>query len=134
MVALDRTYALSLSRQKRRRAETLKSRYAALIASPQTLAGGAAPATSAALALPANARLAVSSDAPVAAGDVVVNVAGGRVLGTPSLAAGELHEIGFLELGREVTLEKTVAGAATITLYFLDEWKRPSAIASSVFA
>lgn len=133
MVALDRSFALSLQRQKRRRSEALKSRYKALIESPQTLAGGVAPAASAALALPANARLAVSSDAPMAAGVVVVNVAGGRVLGTPALAAGELHEIGYLEIGKEITLEKTTAGAATITLYFLDEWKRPREIASSVF-
>lgn len=133
MVALDRTYALSLSRQKRRRAETLKSRFAALIATPQTLAGGAAPAASAALALPANARLAVSSDVPVAAGAVVVNVAGGRVLGTPALAADQIYEVGYAEAGKEVTLEKTVAGAATLTLYFLDDWKRPSAIATATF-
>lgn len=133
MVVLDRSYALSLLRKKRRQAETLKSRYKALIATPQTLLGGAAPAVSAALPLPANARLAVSSDAPVAAGAVVVNVAGGRTLGTPALAAGELHELGYIESGREVTLETTIAGAATVSLHFLDEWKRPSVIASSVF-
>lgn len=133
MTVLDRTYALSLSRQKRRRAEALKSRFAALIATPQTLAGGVAPAASAALALPANARLAASSDVPVAAGVVVVNVAGGRVLGTPALAAGQIYEVGYVEAGKTVTLEKTAAGAGTITLYFLDEWKRPSAIASSTF-
>lgn len=133
MVPLDRTYALGLSRQKRRRAEALKSRFAALIATPQTLAGGLAPAASAALALPANARLAVSSDVPVAAGAVVVNVAGGRVLGTPALSANQIYEVGYIEAGKEVTLEKTVAGAGTITLYFLDDWKRPFSIATSTF-
>jgi len=111
----------------------LKSRYATFIASPQMLVGGIAPAISNALVLPANAYLAVSSDVSVTSGDVVINIAGGRVLGTPTLIANELHEIGFFELGREVTLEKTIAGAATITLYFLDRWKRPSIIASSTF-
>lgn len=133
MTALDRTYALNLQRQKRRRSEALKSRFVALIATPQTLAGGVAPAASAAFALPANARLAVSSGVPVAAGAVVVNVAGGRVLGTPALAANQIYEVGYVEAGKTVILEKTAAGAATITLYFLDEWKRPSAIASSTF-
>lgn len=133
LTALNRAYALALSRQKRRRGETLKSKFATLIGTPQTLAGGLAPAASAALALPANARLAVSSDVPVAAGVVVVNVAGGRVLGTPALAANQIYEVGYIEAGKQVTLEKTVAGAGTITLHFLDDWKRPSSIATSTF-
>lgn len=133
MVTLDRTYALALSRQKRRLAEASRSRFSALISTPQTLAGGQAPAASAALALPANARLAVSSDVPVASGEVVVNVAGGRVLGTPALAANQIYEVGYVESGKQITLEKTVAGAGTITLYFLDDWKRPFSIATSTF-
>lgn len=133
LTALNRAYALSLSRQKRRRGETLKSKFATLIGTPQTLGGGLAPVASAALALPANARLAASSDVPVAAGAVVVNVAGGRVLGTPALVADQIYEVGYLEAGKTVTLEKTTAGAGTITLYYLDEWKRPYPIASATF-
>tara|TARA_R110000772_G_scaffold30806_10_gene76514 strand:+ start:3304 stop:3699 length:396 start_codon:yes stop_codon:yes gene_type:complete len=124
---------LRVNRVKRRKAAAAKSLFQALIDAPEALTGGVAPTTGTALALPASAPLAVSYSAAIAAGVLVLNTAGGRVLGTPALGIDELHRVGYLDRGLEVHFETLSASPGTATLWFLDSWRRPFAIATTVF-
>lgn len=133
MPVWDRKYTLGLTRQKRRRAEALKSRFAALIAAPQALAAGIAPTTSAALTLPSEAFLGVSYSVPVTSGQLQLNTSTGRVLGTPDLAANEIHRIGFIERGVTVDVQLTAAVAGTATIHYLNGRRQPFAIATATF-
>lgn len=107
--------------------------YKTLIATPESLTGGVAPATSSALTLPAGGFLGISYSVGVAAGELLANTAGGRILGTPALDADIIHRIGWFEKDVDIDLEINAAIAGTATLHHLDEWRLPDAIATAVF-
>lgn len=107
--------------------------YKALIGTPESLSGGVAPATSSALNLPAGGNLGISYSVGVAAGELLANTAGGRILGSPALNADEIHRIGWFEKDVDVDLEINASKAGTATLHHLDDWRLPDAIATAIF-
>ena len=124
--------ALYWARKRRKTAARVRA-FAALIASPQALTGTIAPGISGALAMPANGLLAVSYSVPTTSGQVVVNTNGGKTFGTPDLAADEIRQVGYVESGQLVDIQITAAVPGTATLYILDDWRIPSAIATATF-
>lgn len=128
---MARPAVLYKARERRRAAADFK-KFGPDIASPFDL-GAAAPAAPLpnAYPVPANARLAVSFSVPVAAGQLTINY-GDRALGTTALAADQVRLLDWVERAVEVTIQSAIAG--TVTLYVLDEWNRPSAIAQGTFA
>lgn len=81
--------------------------------------------------IPKDAQLGVSFSVPVSAGQLTVATNGGRTIGTPALAADQIHRLG--KLNRALLLTPTSAIAGTVTLHVFDEWYRPSAIATGIF-
>ena len=130
-MALSREGALRAARLRRRCFAQDQTAYADLRAAPSALTGGAAPATSSALSLPANARLGISFSAPVGAGQLSVDTETGRTLGTPALVADEIYRLDWLERTVDVTITSAIAGTAT--LYVFDQWMRSYPIATVVF-
>jgi len=110
-----------------------KSRFKSLIDTPASLgtvaAGNQSPNS---VALPASGVIGISFSAPVAAGQLTAETSTGRSLGTPALAANTIHRMGYFEPG--VTFKATSAIAGTVTLHYLDEWRRSNAIATGVFS
>lgn len=78
----------------------------------------------------AASRLAVSFSAPLTAGQLTVSI-GARTLGTPALTADEIRRLEFGERNEDVVPQSAIAG--TVTLYVLDEWARPRAVATGTF-
>ena len=107
--------------------------YSGLVAAPQALTGGAAPTTSSTLTLPTGARLGVAYSVGVSAGQLQAGSSTGRTMGTPALAAGEIHEIGYFGQDVAMDLEITAAVAGTATLYQYDSLGEPRAIATAIF-
>ncbi len=119
---------------KRRRVEASRaSRFSSLISSPDVLAGGAAPAVSGALSLPASGFLAISFDVGINSGDLQMNTNTGRVLGTPNLLADVLHRIGWFEKDVEIDLEVTGATPGVASLYYLNDWRQEFLIGTATF-
>lgn len=81
--------------------------------------------------MPARSRLAFSTSVDAAAGDATVSINGKDYL-CPALAADQLHRIDVAERNAQVVLTGTLVG--TVTLYTLDQWSRPRAIATATFA
>lgn len=126
---MDRQYFINLANRKKRYD---KGRFRDLIRAPQTLNGGPAPGASASIKIPANARLAVSSDVPVGIAEIGVGV-GNNVLKTSDLSANQIYRVGYAEAGKYVWLQKDTPGSATLSLYILDEFGVPRLIATSSF-
>jgi hypothetical protein len=118
---------------KRQKARVTAKRFSSLIETPQVLSGGAAPATSSTLSLPASGRLGVSYSVAVLAGQLQAGTSTGRTLGTPALSADEVYDIGYFDEDVELDLEITAAVSGTATLHFLDDWRTANAIATAVF-
>lgn len=133
MPVWDRNAAIRQTIITRRREAQRSVAFKGLIASPQVLTGGLAPATSSTLALPQTGHVGVSYSVPITSGQLLVNVNNGRALGTPNLAANQIFRVGWLERGLLIDVELTAAVAGTATLYYMNEWKKPSAIATAVF-
>ncbi len=110
-----------------------KKRFGLLIATPEVLTGGISPTESSALTLPFSCKLGISFSVAITSGQLDVNTTTGRVLGTKDLAADEIHELGFLERGIEITIEPTVSLPGIASLYYLDQWKIPFVIATATF-
>jgi hypothetical protein len=107
--------------RKRRKSAADMSKFDSVTASPTTLP----------YVFPANARIAVSFSANIAAG--ILNVtAGGRTRKTPALAANEVYKLDVVD--RAHSLDITSVTLGTVKLYVLDEWSRLRHIASKTFA
>lgn len=117
--------------RKRRRAQQDRTLYQPLVDAPFDLgtaaAGGALPNT---LDLPARSRLAIAASEDIAAADLTVAI-GARSYPVGALDADALFRLPFAEAD-EVVEVTSDAGcpACDVTLYVLDEWTRPSAIAT----
>ena len=127
MAASPRQAALFYNRERRR--DAAKVQHATLQFDLGTVgAGGDLPES---YTLAAAGDFAISFDAPVAAGEVTVATEVGRTLGTPALAADQIHRLGYFERARTLTVTSAIAGTAT--LYVLDNWRRPIVVATGVF-
>lgn len=110
---------LARARARRQHAE-LMTRYDGLVADPQDLAIDD-------VVLPANGRLAISSNLPVAAGELRL-IVGGEELVAPALAGGQIWRFDWAHKAQSVNVECDVE-PATISVYVLDEWQRHRTIA-----
>lgn len=111
---------------RRRKAAQNRTAFNAIVATP---ADWGDP-----VVLPANSRLGISFSEDLAAGDITVSD-GVNTFGIPDIAADVVHNFPHqFERGREITVNNVTAPAGDITLYVLDEWTRPAAIASTTFA
>jgi len=119
---------LFAARRRRRRAQDL-SAYAALIAAPDDLGSAADLESLDDFVVPARAELAISFDEAVEAGDVVVTV-DGRDMEIPALEADAVHSLQWAERGHVVSVGNSSAPACAATLHVLDQWRRPSPIAT----
>ena len=122
---------LDYRNRRRRRYKRAEYDFASLIESPFDLgtddAGNDLPNT---FDLPANARLGFSASEALDAGDVTVTI-GSNAYPVPALAADEIHRLLFEYEGKEVTVSAGAGcPACDVTLYFLDRWRRESAIAT----
>lgn len=79
-----------------------------------------------------DAQLGISFSVPIAVGQLTVDLADGRTMGTPALAADQVHRLGNIRRALELTPSCAIAG--TVTIYVFDEWFRPDAIATGVFS
>lgn len=132
MARKSRAGATYQNRQRRRAAQDL-SAYKALVASPADLGSAAAEAALDGFTLLANAEVAVSIDAATDPGDITVAV-DDRSLGIAGGGAGQLFRLGWLERGKELTINRGVSGpAGTVELHVLDEWGRKRTVASGTF-
>ena len=113
---------LSRINARHRRSRQDLGAFAALIETPHDL--GVEP-----VVLPANARLAVSSDNAEAAGDVTVTVKS-TVYATPALVADAPHRLNLAERGWEVDVDGPVG--STITLHVVGHFGEHVAIATKV--
>lgn len=132
-MATLRQMAVYNAMQRRKRLQD-KSDFAPLFASPEALGNVAAGATSATtFTMPANARLGVSLDALTDPGDISVDD-GVNVVSGGGGAADVVQRLDVVPEGREVAIVRALgcpAGAATI--YLLDEWNLPFAVATATF-
>ena len=118
---------------KHRQERLERKRYGLLIATPDVLTGGISPIESGALTLPFHGNLAISYSVAVTAADIAVNTSTGRVLELPPLDADEIHRLGFFERGVDITIDTLISIAGVATIYYLDQWRNPHAIATSTF-
>lgn len=109
----------------RRKAAADFSHFAADIASPFDLGNGLGNA----YPVPANSRFAVSIDQPTNEGDIGYDVNTQSVRG-PGGAADEIQLLVWEEEGSTLSVQSNVPG--NVTLYVLDEWNRPFAVATGV--
>lgn len=102
--------------------------FAALIAAPADISAGAL------FIMPAGARLAFSFSTDATANQVRLTAAGptDRTLGSPALAADQVFKTDWLAEGVAVGGESDIPGE--LTVYVLDQWQRPVAIATGTFA
>lgn len=123
--------ALFHARERRSHAQDVQS-FDDDIASPFSM-GTVAASGSLPTPYPArkDAQIGVSFSVPVTAGQLVVDLADGRSIGTPALAAGQVHRLGNIRRALELT--PTCAIAGTVTLHVFDEWFRPDPISTGVF-
>lgn len=128
---MSRQAALYHSRERNRDLNRGR-RFASLVSSPFDLGSvaGGNPSPNA-FSMPAAANIGISFSGAVTAGDIIIAV-GSRTLGTPDLSADQIHRLGFFETG--VQLIPTCANAGTVTLHYLDQWFRPSAVATGEFS
>lgn len=77
------------------------------------------------LQMPAGGIVAVSDDAGITAGQIVLTI-DARVVETPTVAADFIHIIGYVEAGKIINPATTTGG--TMTLYVLDGFGVPFAI------
>lgn len=120
-----------LKEQRTRR--TVKA-YQSLMDTPANLGNVGVAGTSAALALPANARLGVSFSASVAAGDLRLDVGPNKSLNIPALAANRVYRPGVVgERGQALTVVRSGAPTGTATVYIIDGSGRARAIATATF-
>lgn len=126
----DAHAALYHARRRRRAAQDFKD-FEGDIASPFDL--GTVAATTPLpnpYVMPANSRLAISFSTGITQGQLTVDI-GAKTVETTALSADEIYR---LEVGEEAEeIIPTAAIAGTVTLYVLDEWQRPSAIATGTF-
>lgn len=127
MVASARQAALYYSRERRRDAAKIQR---ATLAFDLGTAAAANPLPEP-YTLAASGEFAVSFSAPVTAGQLTVATEVGRTLGTPALAADQIYPLGFFERARTLIPESAIAG--DVTLYILDNWRRPIAVATGTF-
>lgn len=118
--------------RERRVAQRRLQEFAAEIASPADL-GTESPDTDlpSPYTWPAALRLAVSHDQGVSAGELIVKV-NDRAYETPDLAADEIFRLDVASPAQAVTAQSSVDGV--ITIYVLDDWGRPSAVATGTVA
>lgn len=119
-------------RKARRERQDLK-RFDALVASPTSLGNVAADGTSSTFQLPGNAYLAIACDAALDAGDLTVDV-GSHAFGIPNLSADEIHQVGWGEKDRVVSISRgSSAPAGAVTLYIVNSFGMPIQIATATF-
>lgn len=132
-MALTRRQRVALiNAGKRRRVAKDITSYKQLAASPTDLGTAAAGASLTALPLPANARLALSVDTATTTGDITVTI-GDHTINIRGGDAGALQPLGFHERGQEVVVNN-VSATGALTLYVLDDWSRPTAIATGTLS
>lgn len=128
---MSRQAALYHNRERRRSLSRERS-FSAQVASPFALGsvgtGGDSPNP---LVLLDSINIGVSFSAPVTAGQLTIDTNRGKTLGTPALAADEIHRLGFFE--KNVTLTPSCAVAGTVTIHILDDRRIPSAVATGTF-
>lgn len=101
---------------RRTKSQDLKA-YRFLVATPGNATVG--------IVLPANSRLAVSSTAVTAQGDIVVQI-GPETVTIPGGPAGFVFPLCY---GERSETAKVTVHPGQATLYVLDEWTRPTPIA-----
>lgn len=112
-------------RRRRREAQDVKS-YATVIATPVDLAGGP-------LTLPANGYLGIGASGDTVLADYTITI-GGTTLDVAALVGGAVPlRLGYFERGADVTVAHAAGVARTITVYLLDQWRRPFEIAARIF-
>jgi len=123
--------ALFHARERRSSAQDHQS-FDTDIASPANMGTVAAtnPLTTA-YDVPKDAQLGVSFSVGVSAGQLTVATNDSRTIGTPALAANQVHRLGNIRRALELT--PTCAIAGTVTIHVFDDWFRPTAIATGVF-
>lgn len=113
------------ARRRRREAQDVKA-YQVLIASPVDLSGGP-------LTLPANGYLAIGANGNTVLADYTITI-GSVTLDVTALVGGAVPlRLGYFERGAEVTISHDAGVARTITVYLLDQWRRPFEIAARAF-
>jgi hypothetical protein len=83
--------------------------------------------TNSTFTMPAPARIAVSSDVAVGAGQLRV-IVGSRTYATPALTANQIWRLDWVERGQEISVECDVTLASPI-LHILDEWQNARDVA-----
>jgi len=87
--------------------------------------------TSSGYLLPANCQMGISFSAIAVAGDITV-AKGSETLGTPNLAANEIHRLGYF--GKNQILIPSSGIAGTVTVYVFNDRFVGFPIATGVFS
>lgn len=128
---MTRQASLYHSRERRRDLNRKRS-FSGQVASPFALgsvaSGGSSPN---ALSLLDSIEIGISFSASVTAGQLTVATNTGRTISTPALDANQIHRLGFIEKGVDLTPSCSVAG--DVTIHILDQWRRPFIIATGTF-
>lgn len=128
---IDRRQAILLNARRRRRAAENLDKFEGDVAAPFSMGTVAAPnPLPAPYPMRANARIAVSFSAVVAAGQLTLAV-GSAVLKTPVLAANEIYRLEVAARDQDITPTSAIAG--TVKIHVLDEWSRSSVVATGIF-
>ncbi len=115
---MTRARALYSAWKRRKVAQDVKA-YRFLAATPGDATVG--------ITLPANALIGVSSDTATNQGDIVVSFSADQIT-IPGGPAGKVFELIYGERGE---LVKVVSSTGNATLHVLDQWHRPTAIATT---
>ena len=124
--------ALHNIRQRQRKARD-NAKFEPLVESPADLGSAADGGSLSAFELRANARLGISLDVATDDEDITVSV-GSDVYGWTARGAGEVLDLPWSEEGRELVVNRTGAPAGTVNVWLLDQWRRPTLIASGTFS
>lgn len=131
-MALDPTKALGVIQNRKRKEATTKSRFKSLISSVFALGTVARNNYSTnALALPASGNIGISCSVAISQGELLAQTSTGKIVGTPDLAADQVHHIGYFEKGVTIKIKSAKAGTGRIS--FLDERREANTIASGTF-
>ena len=123
--------SLYYARKHNRSLRNLK-RFTSDIASPVNLGSVlVGNPTSLGYLLPANCQMGISFSAIAVAGDITV-AKGSETLGTPNLAANEIHRLGYF--GKNQILIPSSGIAGTVTVYVFNDRFVGFPIATGVFS
>lgn len=124
--------SLEQHRKGRRRDAEDFTHFAGLVSAPHDFGTILAGNSSGSISLPANCHLALGYSGLISHdGDLAVGYRG-RTIGTPAgLAVGRQHYLGHFEKDAPINIITTgLLVAGTFTLYALNRWRKPYAIAT----